>query len=498
MCNRKNTIILCLAVFALSMMTEAAFANVPLNYYSSLKGLKKDALKTAVYNIIKNATVLSYGSGAGKTWEGFYSTDRRTDNSAVDRYSNDVRYFTYEGAVVSGMNIEHSFPKSWWGGTENQSYCDLYNLMPCESTINSSKSNYPMGAVTKVTTTNGCTKIGTGNNNYMLWEPADKWKGDFARGYMYMATAYQNLTWTGSQALEILSQGDYPTLQQWAYSLYIKWAKADAPDSVEIARNEVVNKIQGNRNPFVDFPNLMEYIWGDSTDAAFNPETTVKSGTVTSGPVTPTETKKYSANFTSESGECTTEVTTPSASGVSIWTRSNSYGWTATAYKNNTNYESDASLVTPEIDLADCSDATLTFVHAANYFSSVAPSAQLQVNVVCDGVSTTLNGITWPAGNSWSFNSSGSISLKPFVGKKIKIAYRYTSSTSQSGTWEIKSMTVSATANGSSAVHSVRIDNVSRYGNVYDISGRLVRTNADTLEGLRHGVYVVKGRKIRF
>ena len=266
-----------IAFIAAIAVVQAAMAQIPEGYYASLNGKKGAALKTAVHEIIKNAKVLDYGSGAGHTWGGFYSTDRTDNNVVIDRYSNDTRYFGSKGSSVDGMNIEHSFPKSWWGGSENQAYKDLYNLMPCEKNINSSKSNYPMGEVTDVKTNNGCTKIGKGNNGYQLWEPADKWKGDFARGYMYMATAYQDLTWKGGQDANILQQGNYPTLKPWAYTLYIKWAKADKPDEIEIKRNDAVAKIQGNRNPFVDFPNLMEYIWGDGIDYAFDISKTVKS-----------------------------------------------------------------------------------------------------------------------------------------------------------------------------------------------------------------------------
>ena len=236
-------------LFAMAMV-QTVVAQIPDGYYVSLNGKKGAELKTAVHNIIKTAKVLDYGSGSGHTWEGFYTTDRTDDNMVIDRYSNDERYFGSKGSSVSGMNIEHSFPKSWWGGSSNQAYKDLYNLMPSEQKINSSKSNYPMGKVTNVKTDNGCTKVGTGRNGYQLWEPADKWKGDFARGYMYMATAYQNFTWSGTQALQILQQGDYPTLQPWAYTLYIEWAKADKVDAIEIKRNNEVYKIQGNRNPY--------------------------------------------------------------------------------------------------------------------------------------------------------------------------------------------------------------------------------------------------------
>ncbi len=133
---------------------------------------------------------------------------------------------------------------------------------------------------------------------------------------MYMATAYQDYNWVGTQALQILQQGAYPTLQKWAYTLYIQWAKADKPDALEIKRNNDVAKIQGNRNPYVDFPNLMEYVWGDSTNIAFNPETTVKSSSYVNGegggggsidpdpnPGT-TEVNVYQATFTTNDGGC--------------------------------------------------------------------------------------------------------------------------------------------------------------------------------------------------
>ena len=170
------------------------------------------------------------------------------------------------------MNIEHSFPKSWWGGNTNQAYKDLFNLMPCEVSINSAKSNYAMGVVTSVKTNNGCTKVGkgsAGSKTANLWEPADEWKGDFARSYFYMVTTYSDLTWTG-EGLTMLEQDEWPTLQRWAYELFLKWNRQDPVDDIERQRNEAVYGIQGNRNPFVDFPNLAEYIWCDSVDYAFD------------------------------------------------------------------------------------------------------------------------------------------------------------------------------------------------------------------------------------
>ena len=80
-----------LSVLAICSYTTA---QIPEGYYSSLAGKKGSSLKNAVYNLIKDAEVLSYGSGSGSTWDGFYSTDRLPNNQVVDRYSNDIRYFT--------------------------------------------------------------------------------------------------------------------------------------------------------------------------------------------------------------------------------------------------------------------------------------------------------------------------------------------------------------------------------------------------------------------
>lgn len=479
----------CFKRFGTLFISCAAFiyanAQISDNYYASLKGKKGAELKTAVHNLIKDAKVLDYGSGSGKTWEGFYTTDRTEDNQVIDRYSNDTRYFGNKGASVSGMNIEHSFPKSWWGGSENQAYKDLYNLMPSEQKINSAKSNYPMGKVTTASTDNGCTKVGTGSNGYKLWEPADKWKGDFARGYMYMATAYQNFTWSGTQASQILQQGAYPTLREWAYKLYIEWAKADKPDEQEVKRNNEVNKIQGNRNPFIDFPNLMEYIWGDSIDYAFNPETTVKSSDFHTGDVETTNTI-YEENFrNSNSGNCTISNI---SGNVSVWTLDNTYGWKGTAFHGKC-YAAEAMLITPEMDLTQYKSATMQFSHALNKLEDPENTVDkyMSVEILCDGVTTKLEGINWPSGKSWAFVNSGTISLTAYAGKKINVVFHYTSTDSYAGTWQIESLNISGIKKPASDINKIttndnyKLDLTQPY-TAYSIDGRHV--NHNTYKGI--------------
>lgn len=249
-------------------------------YAASLKGKKKAELKAALETLMKPSKVLGYGSGTNKTWWGFYQTDRNPQNNeCYNRYSSEKFYFSSsnKGSAISGMNIEHSFPKSWWGGSKNNAYMDLYNLYPSDAAANSSKSNYAMGKVENVKTQDeGYDKVGTGTINgksgVNCWEPGDQYKGDFSRGYMYMAVVYGSLTYVKT-GLQTMSNEDYPGLNSWASKLYIEWEQLDKVDSLECARNNAVAKIQGNRNLFVDYPNLAQYVWGDSVDVAFDPET---------------------------------------------------------------------------------------------------------------------------------------------------------------------------------------------------------------------------------
>lgn len=247
-------------------------------YASSLNGLKKEQLKAALHKLMDKKNVLPYGGGGKGTWWGFWYTDRNPQtNECYNRYSDKKFFFesTNTGRAIGGMNIEHSFPKSWWGGHKNDAWCDLYNLYPSDSKANSSKSNYVMGVVVNVKENagEGYDKVGTGYADGKLvnmWEPGDRFKGEFSRSYMYMATTYQNLSFT-SEGAKQLQTGAYPTLRKWSSDLFRQWSKNDRVDEMEIKRNEAVYKIQNNRNLFIDYPNLAEYVWGDSMDVEFNP-----------------------------------------------------------------------------------------------------------------------------------------------------------------------------------------------------------------------------------
>lgn len=268
----KSPYIISLLFLVVSLQLWAA---IPPGYYNQAEGMKERQLKTALHNIIKDATVLKYGGqGVGYTWEGFTKTDMLDGNKVLDRYSNIEREFNGLKAV-SGMNIEHAFANSWWGKIENQAYKDLHHLYPSDGPANIKKSNHPIGVVDGENPyDNGVIKVGKSSSRgevMTAWEPADRYKGDFARTYLYMVTCYEDFAdlWRGDGLKYLLENNTYPVFQEWAYKLLLKWCKDDPVDDLERERNESVYAIQGNRNPFIDYPDLAEYIWGDRTSTAF-------------------------------------------------------------------------------------------------------------------------------------------------------------------------------------------------------------------------------------
>ena len=114
----------------------------------------------------------------------------------------------------------------------------------------------------------GYCKLGsskTAGYNGTVFEPNDEIKGDFARIYFYMAVCYMDKikNWSGGI---FTSSG----LVQWTQNMMMDWSQRDPVDNVETNRNNAVKETQGNRNPFVDYPGLEEYIWGDKQDVPFS------------------------------------------------------------------------------------------------------------------------------------------------------------------------------------------------------------------------------------
>ena len=246
-------------------------ADIPSGYYSSLNGKSEATLKTAIHELLYNHTQVSSYSDLPKY---FQRTDVHKDilqNGHPmwwDMYA-EIPLYT---PSFSGLNREHSFPKSWWGGgTDTPAYTDLNHLYPSEMKANTAKSNYPLGVCSSTSFNNGISKVGPpvtgqGGGAAKVFEPDNEYKGDLARAYFYMVCCYQNLTWKYTYMVQ---QNLYPTLNSWAVNLLLQWHRQDPPSQKEYDRNEEVYKIQNNRNPFIDYPDLAEYLWGNKKGQIF-------------------------------------------------------------------------------------------------------------------------------------------------------------------------------------------------------------------------------------
>ena len=169
--------IILIAVLAICSLS-AAIAEIPAGYYNTLNGKKEDDLKTAAYKVIRNLTKISSYSALPQY---FKETDVYPGtNRWWDMYSDIPLY----APSFQGLNREHSFPKSWWGGTQTvNAYVDLNHLYPSEMAANMAKSNYPLGTVdrsSKVNFDNGISTVGypvtgQGGGAQYVYEPADEY-----------------------------------------------------------------------------------------------------------------------------------------------------------------------------------------------------------------------------------------------------------------------------------------------------------------------------------
>lgn len=280
----------------LSVLVTYILQAAPGTYYNSIDtNISCANFKTVLARLLtSNSTVLPYGI----VDDNFNKTDLKPATGAAtglvvsDKYSSDnpggidfcnYRYPTnFCGFVTSPItaectcyNKEHSFPKSWFGGAlVYPMYSDMHFIWPSDAFVNTKKLDYPIGYVytASYTSKNG-NKIGSSNiaanygyNASKLFEPIDSFKGDFARAYLYVITRYEDslTSWVGRNniASGVLDGNKYPGFKPWMLQLCVKWNKLDPPSAFERKRNDSVYSLQGNRNPYIDYPNWVEKVFG--------------------------------------------------------------------------------------------------------------------------------------------------------------------------------------------------------------------------------------------
>lgn len=305
------------------------------DYYAPVEGLSDSLLKSKLAEVTWSHYTkrYSYGSGKNNTWDAFWYTDRNeADNSVVDMYSNNKRYFNPSDmtASVADCDIEHMFPNSWFGAKAGNAhaYCDLHHLVPSDYSANRSKSNRGPGIPTDTTFNNGVWVNGkdAGRDNLEVFCPPDEYKGDFARAFFYIAMAYgDTAVWQAEAVPNHMTNSDWHEFLPLTRDLLLEWHRNDPVSEKERVRMNTVYGLQGNRNPFIDYPCLAEYIWGVRQGEAFNLD-------CSDTPVPPT---KYTITWSVDGKKSTLEVTKglrPSAPSVTNCSEKRVFvGWTTSS-----------------------------------------------------------------------------------------------------------------------------------------------------------------------
>ena len=146
------------------------------------------------------------------------------------------------------LNTEHTWPQSKFSGQSNKGTqkSDLHHLFPTDSRANSTRGNYDFAEVTKNENLSNCAlsksgpSVTSGGKNF--FEPPTSHKGNVARALFYFSVRYK---------IEINDEEE---------EFLRRWNHLDPVDEMEIARNNAIQKIQGNRNPFIDQPELADSI----------------------------------------------------------------------------------------------------------------------------------------------------------------------------------------------------------------------------------------------
>lgn len=234
-------------------------------YYSSVSTSSRQQLMDDLEDRLNDGAVdLTYDG----LWSAYPTTDVKPGTNILwDMYSNES-YTTNDPRINKNykkegdsVNREHSIPKSWF----NEKFpmkSDLFHVYPTDGYVNNRRSNYPHGEVgTPTYTSKNGSKLGpskTSGISGTVFEPIDEYKGDFARTYFYMATRYASKVggWSGA-----VFSGSFPHINSNYIELYYKWHINDPVSTKETDRNDAAFLLQKNRNPYIDHPEWVDYVF---------------------------------------------------------------------------------------------------------------------------------------------------------------------------------------------------------------------------------------------
>ena len=265
----------------------------PDDYYSSISPFS--ATQAEIGNLLKSThrKVLPYTSNDEDTWDALSDLDEGDTPGSVRLIYAQTSVVAYDFASQSrSWNREHLWPKSHGVGytLSKASFTDVHHLRPADVNVNSARSNKYFSDCGIASDLSECRipahseAEDTTATDPNVWLPPETVRGDIARALFYMEYRY-----FGDGDDPDLELTDCPTIEQdtkLAYlSQLLQWHLDDPVDEHERARNHrVCEHWQGNRNIFVDFPELVTSLYGSPQNLDASNEYQCNSNTPTPAP----------------------------------------------------------------------------------------------------------------------------------------------------------------------------------------------------------------------
>lgn len=249
----------------------------PTNYYSTIATTNATFI-TDLHLITNPHTLQLYGNYGPLMAATIYTRDTTANQRVITCvYSGENKVYTEPfDWTANNFSREHTYCQSWQPTVNDPSfqnrpeYSDYHMITPTnQNQVNAVRSNNPYGIVvgTPISTYLG-GKLGYNAQGKKVYEPRDSDKGDAARCMFYQCVTYTGVAYTGPVNTNVVYGGS------WSLPNYISntnpygqdqnilktWNDQDPPDNFEIARNDYVDSLQGNRNPFIDHPEYVCYI----------------------------------------------------------------------------------------------------------------------------------------------------------------------------------------------------------------------------------------------
>ena len=227
--------------------------------YSNLMSLSSDTLKTTLRTLMSSTHSKETSYDDCKNYSD--NTDCENEDGRVS-----LLYTAYSATMSdwisgsTGWNREHVWPQSLGGFGTSRAGSDLHHIRPDDNKTNGTRGNNKFGEVSNGSVVTGSSTVGSLTGGYVgggYMEPHDNVKGDVARICLYVM-----VRWGG----EYSKCSSITTVFQ-SVDVLLAWCELDPVDTWEMGRNEVVQKIQGNRNVFIDYPELAWKLYGRQVPA---------------------------------------------------------------------------------------------------------------------------------------------------------------------------------------------------------------------------------------